>query len=365
MRGWQGVEKEPQVGIYRRGDVWWIDYYDKNHERVQESSHSFIKRDAEALLTLRKSEIFSGAYKRPVKTIFGQFGDRYMEYAKANKRSWLRDEQMLKHLKDFFGLQTELAGITPAEIEGYKLNRRKKVSGSTVNRELALLKRMFNLAIDWDLFREVNPMRKVKFFKEFNTGVRVVSPDEEGKLLRNAAPYIQDVIRFALNTGLRTGEIFTLRWSDVDFEKNVLTIFAPKTQKTRAVPINSEAQRVLEAWALGKKSDFVFYNLDTGKPFVDLKTGFQRACKKAGITDVTWHTLRHTFASRLLNRGVDIVTVQQLLGHSAITVTMRYTHTNLESKHAAVAKLEKFGDNLVTVCTKMQQSSSQLSRNAL
>ena len=95
------------------------------------SSHSFIKRDAEELLTVRKSEIFSGAYKRLVKTIFGQFGDRYAEHAKANKRSWLREEQMLKHMKDFFGSQTELTEITPAEIEGFKLNRRKKVSGST------------------------------------------------------------------------------------------------------------------------------------------------------------------------------------------------------------------------------------------
>ena len=87
------------------------------------------------------------------------------------------------------------------------------------------------------------------------------------------------------------------------------------------------------------------------------KAGFALACKKAGIDGVTWHTLRHTFASRLVNRGVDIVTVQQLLGHSTVTVTMRYTHTNLDSKRAAVAKLEGFSDNLVTVCTKMQQSS--------
>ncbi len=79
---------------------------------------------------------------------------------------------------------------------------------------------------------------------------------------------------------------------------------------------------------------------------------------------MTWKTLRHTFASRLVNRGVDIVTVQQLLGHSAVTVTMRYTHTNLDSKHAAVAKLERFGDILVTVCTKMQQSKEKLSLNA-
>jgi integrase len=123
-------------------------------------------------------------------------------------------------------------------------------------------------------------------------------------------------------------------------------VFAPKMQKTRAVPINAETRKVLEAWALGRKNEFVFYNFETGKPFVDLKTGFAQACRKAGITGVTWKTLRHTFASRLVNRGVDIVTVQQLLGHSAVTVTMRYTHTNLDSKHAAVAKLERFGDSM-------------------
>ena len=89
--------------------------------------------------------------------------------------------------------------------------------------------------------------------------------------------------------------------------------------------------------------------LETGKPFVDLKAGFALACEKAGISGVTWHTLRHTFASRLVNSGVDIVTVKELLGHSSISVTMRYAHTNIESKRAAVEKLDDFGDNLVTV----------------
>jgi integrase len=270
---------------------------------------------------------------------------------------------MLKHLKKFFGSERKLSDITPPEIEGYRLIRRKEVSGSTVNRELALLKRMFNLAIDWDFSRDINPVRRVKFFRELNTGVRVVTVDEEGKLLRNAAPYIQDVIRFALSTGLRTGEIFTLRWSDVDFEKSILNVFAPKTHKTRAVPINSEARKVLEALALGRKSEFVFYNLETGKPFVDLKSGFGRPCRKAGISGVTWHTLRHTFASRLVSRGVDIVTVQQLLGHSAVTVTTRYTHTNLDSKHAAVAKLEAFGDTLASPpCCVLPNHASNMHR---
>jgi len=118
---------------------------------------------------------------------------------------------------------------------------------------------------------------------------------------------------------------------------------------------------VLEAWRLHKKNEVVFYNPETGKPFVDLKAGFKLACEKAGISGVTWHTLRHTFASRLVANGVDIVTVKELLGHSSIGVTMRYAHTNFDSKRAAVEKLSGFGDNLVTVPKKLHQSRARLS----
>lgn len=83
---------------------------------------------------------------------------------------------MLQHMQNFFGQARLLSEIRPSDIEDYKLHRRKEVSGSTVNRELALLKRMFNLAQVWDLFQELNPIKKVKFFREFNTGLRVVQP---------------------------------------------------------------------------------------------------------------------------------------------------------------------------------------------
>jgi integrase len=202
----------------------------------------------------------------------------------------------------------------------------------------------------------------VKFFREVNFGLRVVTPEEEEKLLRDASPYVQDIIRFALNTGLRIGEIFGLQWANVDLERDILNVFAPKTQKSKAVPINGEARKVLEYRALGRRNEFVFYNPETGAPFVDLKAGFGLACRKSGIEGVTWHTLRHTFASRLVGRGVDIVTVQQLLGHSTITVTMRYTHTNLDSKRAAVARLENHGDSLVTVRPEMQPRKAKLSQ---
>jgi integrase len=91
-------------------------------------------------------------------------------------------------------------------------------------------------------------------------------------------------------------------------------------------------RRILDFWALGQKNEFVFYNQKTGEPFVDLDAGLENACEEAKIEGVTCHTLRHTFASRLLECGADIMTVKELLGHSTVTVTMRYTHTNLTSK---------------------------------
>lgn len=200
---------------------------------------------------------------------------------------------------------------------------------------------------------------KSEVCQEINTGFRTLSGDEEKKLLLNATPYIQDIVIFALNMGLRIGEILSLTWKSGDLENDLLSVFAHKTGKTRPVPIKKETKRVLEFWALGRKNDSVFYNHETGKPFVDLDAGLELACRKAGIEGVTWHVMRHTFASRLVAAGVDIVTVQQLLGHSTITVTMRYTHTNLTSKRNAVEKLEGNGDNLVTPCTKMQQSTSK------
>jgi len=121
-----------------------------------------------------------------------------------------------------------------------------------VNRELALLKRMFNLAIDWELYLGSNPVRKVKFFQELNLGFRILSEEEKRRLLANATPHIQDLIVSDLNTGLRIGEMLSLRWGSVDLERGLLSIFAHKTYKTRTVPINSAARHVLEAWAMGR-----------------------------------------------------------------------------------------------------------------
>jgi integrase len=109
-----------------------------------------------------------------------------------------------------------------------------------------------------------------------------------------------------------------------------------KTLRPISLPTNDAAFNVLKAWHGIRKCPYVFYNQITGDRFRDLKAGFKMACRQAGLEGITWHTLRHTFASGLIRSGTDIVTVKELLGHSTIVVTMRYAHTNDETKTRAV-----------------------------
>lgn len=111
MCRWQRNGKRAAMAVYRRERIWWIAYHDQNRRRVQESSHSTIRRDAEHLYALRTPEALRGVYRQPVRITLDEFADRYIEHAKANKRSWLRDEQMLKPLKEFLGADRQLADI--------------------------------------------------------------------------------------------------------------------------------------------------------------------------------------------------------------------------------------------------------------
>lgn len=349
------------MGIYKRGRVWWIDFFDQSNRRVFESSHSTNRRDAERLLGIRQTDISRGQYQVVPKISLGEFSEKYMVFAKANKASWDRDAGMLKHIQTFFG-DRDLTDVTPMEVEEYKAYRSSLVEKSTVNRELGLLKHMFNLAIAWDLYPKANPLRKVKFFREDNVPLRTLSIEEEERFLGCASPCIQDIARFALNTGMRIGEIFKLRWDQVDSEQGIIAVFATKTGKIRKVPTNEVTERILQYWKLGRRNEYVFYNHETGKPLCDLKAGFSQACKKAEISGVTWHTLRHTFASRLVNRGTDIVTVKELLGHSTVTVTMRYAHTNMDSKRDAVQNLTSKCDKSVTITPKSRRGLKIVTR---
>ena len=177
----------------------------------------------------------------------------------------------------------------------------------------------------------------MKFLEEDNLQIRSLSEAEQEKLLQCCSPYLQDLVTFAINTGLRLGEILNLRWEEVDLENAVIKMLVRKNRRMLEVPLNDTALAVVNGWCGLRKCEYVFYNPETGGQWKDLWLGLKKACRKAGLDDVTWHTFRHTFASRLTRSGADLVTVKELLGHSSISVTMRYAHTNRDAKKRAVA----------------------------
>lgn len=340
------------MALYRRGRIWYADFY-ADGKRVQESTGTANRREAEKIVALRLSEVQRGVYVKPVYVPLSEVWGRYSAYSQAHKRSWKRDDQMYRNLQGFFG-PVNLETLTPLWVEDFQHHRVREVSPATVNRECALLKHMFNMAERWGMYRGTNPVRLVKFLPENNVQLRTLSEADEQRLLAASPPYLRELLLFAVNTGLRCGDIFDLVWEGVDIEQRRLSIIMGKTRRKLEVPLNDAALDVLEAKQAAKHGPYVFYNPLTGDRFFDLKAGWKAALRRAGLRGITWHTFRHTFASRLTNSGVDLVTVKELLGHSTINTTMRYAHSNHEAKARAVAALPT-GDKIVTVVPRKRK----------
>src|SRR5580692_6307852 len=135
------------MALRRRGEKWYADYY-ANGQRVIECTGTANRREAEKFLALRVSEVERGVFVKPANTMLAELGERYIEYAKLHKRSWKRDVQMLNNLQAFFG-PAKLRDITPLRVEEYQRERVREVSPATSNREMALLKHIFNMAERW------------------------------------------------------------------------------------------------------------------------------------------------------------------------------------------------------------------------
>lgn len=335
------------MALRRRGkkSVFYADYY-ANGNRIVESTGTSNKREAEKFLALRISEVERGVFAKPINTTLAELGERYIEHAKLHKRSWKRDTQMLDRLQEFFG-PIKLRDITAATVEDYQLERVKQVSPATSNREMALLKHMFNKADQWGQHQGKNPVRFVKFLPEDNQRFETLSEAQEAELLLASAPYLRELIVFAINTGLRTSDIFNLRWTEVDAENQRLKKIVKKSDKPLSLPLNDAAFKVIEARRAVQNGPHVFYNPMSGEKFTTVRKALEAAVKRAGLPKVTWHMCRHTFATRLVNEGADLVTVKELLGHASIKTTMRYAHSNEDAKRRAVKKLD--GDKTVTI----------------
>lgn len=367
LKGDGAVSEKKQRWCYGFGTVYtrktkqgktryYIDYLGRQGKRKREIVKNAQSR-AEAVLALQKKvmEVFDSSYspKRIKKIKFKEFSELYLEnYSKLNKKSWKCDDYCLNaHLVPYFQ-KNDLNEITPLLIEKYRAKRLKAgMRKSSTNREIALLKKMFNLAIDWQYAKE-NPALKVKLFSEKdNLKERVLTKEEERRLLAECADHLRLIVITALNTGMRRNEILNLTWNCVDFELRIIQVVKTKSGKNREIPVNNNLLSVLEELRKHKKGEYVFSNPKTKKPFKTIRHSFENGCRRANIRNLRFHDLRHTFACRMIQKGCDIETLRDLLGHHSISVTERYIHTNLDQKRGAVERIaEKKEDDLSHIC---------------
>jgi integrase len=226
--------------------------------------------------------------------------------------------------------------VTAWDVERFKAARVENVTKSTVNRDLAVLKRLFSLAVDWGLL-DKNPLKKIALYRIEETLMRVVTEEEERSLIEAAAPHFKPVIVVAINTGMRRGELLSLRWDEVDLHSGTITVKQSKSGRVRHVPLNKTAQEALASVPEPHEGCVFRYR---GSKINDVKTAFLKAVKRAGIPPCRFHDLRHSFATRLVLAGVDLATVKELMGHASISTTMRYAHPSPPHKREAVARLD-------------------------
>jgi len=327
------------MGIIKRNQNYYIDYYYQGRRIMERVGPQ--KGLAKEALAVRKAAIAQGRYqiRKRGNVRFDVFAKVYLDYAKTNKRSWQRDEGLLKNLLPFFGNRL-LSDISPFLIESYKKKRVGEVKPATVNREIALLKHMYNLAITWDRVT-ANPMKNVRLFREEPIPDRFLSQEEIAKVLAACTEYSRPIVLTALNTGMRLGEILGLKWDQVDLKDRVITVLHSKNGKVRKIPVSNALWEVLRGLKEKAVSEFVFVCDKTGgRPIHKFQHAWLNVLQRAGINRCRFHDLRHTFASHLVAGGVDLVTVKELLGHSDITMTSRYAHSAPESKRQAIAALE-------------------------
>ncbi len=246
---------------------------------------------------------------------------------------------------------------------------------TTINRDVTTLKACLSKAVEWGVLEE-NPLQKLRPIRTDNLSrARYLTADEERSLrktlrerdeqlcqrresgnkwrcdrhqatlpdlsLRFFSDYLRPMVLLTMNTGLRRGEMLQLKWSDVNLLQRKVVIRGDnaKSGKTRYVPLNDEALSTLQRWQPSAEAmDWVFPAHDGGR-MMSIKTSWKRVLKRAAIRDFRWHDLRHHFASRLVMKGVDLNTVRELLGHSDLSMTLRYAHLSPEHKADAVAKL--------------------------
>lgn len=342
----EAIPRGEAMGVFKKQGNWWIDFYHQGKRiRRKVGPSTKVAEMALADVQVKKAKNDFLGVCEPKKILFKDFAKEYLEYSKANKAksSYERDVTIIqKRMVPLWG-DERLDRITSKMIEDYKVKLIEDVVASTVNREINTIKNLFRKAVEWGYLKESAPTTAM-WMKTSTGSFRFLSREEADLLLEAArqsgTQHLYPILAVALHTGMRRGEILRLRWDDVDFKKQRILVVSredghTKNYESRSVPMSRFVIDALRKHPRCLDSPYVFCGVD-GRPFHDVNTSFGKAVLRAGIPHVRFHDLRHTFASWLVMSRVGIRTVQELLGHKDIRMTMRYSHLAPDHMRRAV-----------------------------
>lgn len=350
--------------MYKRGKVWWINYTLPDGTHRYESSGTSNKQLAKKLQDMRRGAIAEGRLRLPRSNppFLEPYSDGFLETIKDPKTK-ARYLSSVRNLVSYFG-RIKLSQITSEGIEGFKQARLEQtVTPATINRDLAVLRRMLKLATLQRLI-SYNPMDEVEFLEERKQRrqPQILTFEEERRLLEVASPQIGLLVVLIVETGLRVGkEVFPLEWKDVDILSKVVTVRVSKTVAgRRSVPLSEYCKGEVIKWRELVGPDFsryVFPNLKNPSAHVkSVKKGWATTLKLAGIDFFPIYNLRATFASRLSAAGEADLFVAQMMGHSTPSILQTYAKVIDEYRRNAIHKLEVFRQTQDTETNKSHPS---------
>ncbi len=344
------------MSVYQRNGRWHLSV-SINGRRIRRAiKEAQTKRQAERAERILRNEIYENRYGRGGQKLFADFVENsYKPYAKEHKKGYEVECSVLRVLIERFG-KYRLSEILPEEIERFKRHRSSEIttrgtqrSRATVNRDVAVLSAVFNLAKEFGEIKE-NPVSSVRYYTGLASRDRVLSDDEEDRLFTHIAGdrRLSQQLEVLLYTALRRGELFKIEWSDLDYSDNEAFINVraeiTKTGQRREVPMFPNVVAIFEERRreLGNvaDSDRIFPGPKTAPSALSFK--FRTVCKQLGIEGVTVHTLRHTYSTRANRFGVGPFAQRDILGHSKLTMTGKYTHPAKETIRASLVNFAAF-----------------------
>jgi integrase len=335
------------MSLYRRKDSkeWWVSLK-ANGRRLRVSTETENKKLAEKIHAKMLVEIQEGKWFESRTKAIGldEVFDRYLKEFSPNlsKSTHARNQQLIKNFKTFFG-PILLADVSVSLVSSYKAGRLEIVGQSTVRKELAVLRRIFSIAIDeWELCKDNPVVRVIKSLKGDERRVRYLSPEERQRLDFTLPAWLRPIVIIALDTGLRRSNILSLTLEQVDFNRDLIVVPETKNGEPVSIPMTDRVRRVLHQHISARRvsSPYVFTD-EEGRCYSVYKVSvaFKRACERAGIENLRFHDLRHDFASSLVQNNVPLYRVQALLGHKDSRMTQRYAHLAPQNLRDAISTL--------------------------